>query len=59
MKLEFCCISTREFRFPNEESVKIAMETVTQFQIKHTDRTVVFNVFKDFDYEIYSDLLKN
>lgn len=57
--IAFCCISTGEFRFPNEESVKIAMETVTQFQIKHTDITVVFNVFKDFDYEIYLDLLKN
>ena len=56
--IAFCCISTGEFRFPNEESVKIAMETVIQFQIKHTDMTVVFNVFKDFDYEIYSDLSK-
>ena len=26
--LAFCCISTGEFRFPNEEWVKIAMESV-------------------------------
>lgn len=57
--LAFCCISTGEFRFPNEEAAKIAIETVLQFQKKHPDMTVVFNVFKDFDYMIYQTLLKN
>lgn len=57
--LAFCCISTGEFRFPNEEAAKIAIETVVQFQKKHTDMIVVFNVFKDLDYAIYADLLKN
>ena len=55
----FCCISTGEFRFPNEEAAKIAIETVVQFQKKHPDIIVVFNVFKDLDYAIYADLLKN
>ena len=57
--LAFCCISTGEFRFPNEEAAKIAIETVLQFQKKHPDMTVVFNVFKNFDYTIYQTLLKN
>ena len=57
--LAFCCISTGEFRFPNEEAAKIAIETVVQFQKKHPDIIVVFNVFKDLDYAIYADLLKN
>ena len=56
--LAFCCISTGEFRFPNEEAAKIAIETVRQFQLKYPDMKVVFNVFKDFDYAIYADLLK-
>ena len=57
--LAFCCISTGEFRFPNEEAAKIAIETVRQFQKEHPDMTVVFNVFKDLDDAIYTDLLKN
>ena len=56
--LAFCCISTGEFHFPNEEGAKIAIETVLQFQKKHPDMTVVFNVFKNFDYTIYQTLLK-
>ncbi len=50
----FCCISTGEFHFPNEEAAKIAMETVR----KYRDGTeVIFNVFKDVDYQIYRELL--
>ena len=57
--LAFCCISTGEFHFPNEEAAKIAIETVRRFQKEHPDMTVVFNVFKDFAYAIYEGLLKN
>ena len=56
--LAFCCISTGEFRFPNEEATKIAIETVLQFQKEHPDMVVIFNVFKDIDYTIYQALLK-
>ena len=56
--LAFCCISTGEFRFPNEEAAKIAIETVLQFQKEHPDMVVIFNVFKDIDYTIYQALLK-
>ncbi|MDE7177870.1 MAG: protein-ADP-ribose hydrolase [Lachnospiraceae bacterium] len=51
----FCCISTGEFHFPNEEAAKIAVKAVTDFLRCHGDAMdrVVFNVFKDSDREIY------
>ena len=56
--IAFCCISTGEFRFPQNEAAEIAVRTVREFQSK-TDGNleVIFNVFKDVDYEIYRDLL--
>lgn len=56
--IAFCCISTGEFRFPNEEAAEIAVNTVSEFKrINNSDIEVIFNVFKDKDYEIYSRLL--
>lgn len=51
----FCCISTGEFHFPNEEAAKIAVETVTGFLEQHSDQfdRVIFNVFKDLDRILY------
>ncbi|GFI62030.1 protein-ADP-ribose hydrolase [Clostridiales bacterium] len=55
----FCCISTGEFHFPNEKAAKIAIKTVQDFQSKNPNSPeVIFNVFKDKDYEIYKQLLK-
>jgi O-acetyl-ADP-ribose deacetylase (regulator of RNase III) len=51
----FCCISTGEFHFPNDEAARIAVETVTkvlQEQEARFDR-IIFNVFKDLDRELY------
>lgn len=54
----FCCISTGEFHFPNQEAAEIAVKTVTDFLRHDTSiRKVIFNVFKDLDAEIYRDLL--
>lgn len=54
----FCCISTGEFHFPNQEAAEIAVKTVTDFLRQDTSiRKVIFNVFKDIDKEIYRDLL--
>ncbi len=54
----FCCISTGEFRFPNERAAEIAVETVKQFMnTKTCVRKVIFNVFKDVDKKIYARLL--
>lgn len=50
----FCCISTGEFHFPNELAAKIAVQTVRRCK---GDTEVIFNVFKNADYEIYRELL--
>lgn len=55
----FCCISTGEFHFPNQEAAEIAVKTVTGFLQHDTSvRKVIFNVFKDIDAEIYRKLLR-
>ena len=54
----FCCISTGEFRFPNELAAEIAVSTAEEFLREEEGRMeVIFNVFKDKDYEIYRRLL--
>ncbi len=54
----FCCISTGEFHFPNDQAAQIAVSTVKSFMQQETSvRKVVFNVFKDLDKEIYRRLL--
>ena len=50
----FCCISTGEFHFPNKEAAKIAVDTVRKCK---GNTEVIFNVFKNVDYEIYRELL--
>ncbi len=52
--IAFCCISTGEFHFPNDEAATIAVRTVRDFQrTSHSVSKVIFNVFKDYDYELY------
>ncbi|MGM9658535.1 MAG: protein-ADP-ribose hydrolase [Eubacteriales bacterium] len=56
--IAFCCISTGEFHFPKEKAAEIAIKTVKDFKRhSHGKIKVVFNVFKDMDYEIYRELL--
>ncbi len=56
--IAFCCISTGEFHFPNEKAAEIAVHTVREYQKKNPDgMEVIFNVFKDRDYNIYQKLL--
>ena len=57
--IAFCCISTGEFRFPNQRAAEIAVETVREYR-KQTgsEIEVIFNVFKDIDDEIYRELLE-
>ncbi len=50
----FCCISTGEFRFPNDLAAEIAVDTVRRYR---GEIEVIFNVFKDTDYRLYRDLL--
>ncbi len=54
----FCCISTGEFHFPNQEAAKIAVETVAAFLRQSTSiEKVIFNVFKDLDAALYRAIL--
>lgn len=54
--IAFCCISTGVFGFPQKEAAEIAVRTVRKFQKNH-DIEVIFNVFTENDYKIYSGLL--
>ena len=58
----FCCISTGEFRFPNQLAAEIAVKTVKDYLKGHPNcnvQQVVFNVFKDLDKEIYQNLVSS
>ena len=54
--IAFCCISTGVFGFPQDKAAEIAVQTVREF-LKDNDIEVIFNVFTEKDYEIYSGLL--
>lgn len=55
----FCCISTGEFHFPNDEAAKIAVETVTEFLHDYESKfdRIIFNVFQDLDRELYEQAI--
>ncbi|MDO4997963.1 MAG: protein-ADP-ribose hydrolase [Neisseria sp.] len=55
--IAFCCISTGEFRFPNQAAAEIAVREVKAFLRQHAHMKVVFNVFKEQDLRIYQQLL--
>lgn len=56
--IAFCCISTGEFHFPNKDAAKIAIETVKKFKHETSSKMeVIFNVFKQQDYDIYRKFL--
>ncbi|WP_124101289.1 protein-ADP-ribose hydrolase [Ruminococcus sp. Marseille-P6503] len=55
--MAFCCISTGVFGFPADKAAEIAVRTVRRF-IKSNDTEVIFNVFTQKDYSIYSRLLR-
>ena len=55
----FCCISTGEFHFSNEQAAEIAERTVKDFLHQPTSvKKVIFNVFKEIDKSIYARLLR-
>ena len=56
--IAFCCISTGVFGFPQKRAAEIAVQTVQEHrQATNSNIEVIYNVFKDEDYEIYRDLL--
>ena len=54
--IAFCCISTGEFHFPNKLAAEIAVDTVDRFLTKTSIERVIFNVFKEQDFNIYKKL---
>lgn len=56
--IAFCCISTGEFHFPNDKAAQIAIQTVKEYKKQtQSEIEVIFNVFKELDYNIYRELL--
>lgn len=54
----FCCISTGEFHFPRKKAAEIAVQTTEAFLKTDAQiERVIFNVFKQEDYDIYKALL--
>ncbi len=57
--IAFCCISTGEFHFPNDKAARIAIQTVKDYKAQtHSEIEVIFNVFKETDFNIYRELLR-
>lgn len=57
-----CCISTGEFRFPQDEAARCAVETIREeleaARAAHQSvPAVVFNVFTERDEQLYTELL--
>lgn len=57
--IAFPCISTGEFHFPNDKAAEIAIQTVKEYRKRTgSQMEVIFNVFKERDYNIYRELLR-
>lgn len=57
--IAFCCISTGEFHFSNKKAAEIAIQTVKEYKAQtHSEIEVIFNVFKELDYNIYKALFR-
>lgn len=57
--IAFCCISTGEFRFPNDKAARIAIQAVKEYKRQtKSEIEVIFNVYKELDYNIYRELLR-
>lgn len=56
--IAFCCISTGVFMFPQRRAAEIATSSVRAWLMAHETsvQTVIFNVFKQTDYDIYKSL---
>lgn len=56
--IAFCCISTGEYHFPNDEAAQTAIQTVQKWKLQtNSHMEVIFNVYKQTDYNIYRRLL--
>lgn len=58
----FCCISTGVFGYPQEPAARVAINAVEQWRLEHPHSkvdTVIFNVFRDDDLEIYTRVFES
>ena len=55
--LAFCCISTGEFHFPNQEAAEIAIHEIYRYHRGGGKCMILFNVYKNKDFQIYRDIL--
>ncbi len=56
--IAFCCISTGEFRFPNDRAAEIAVAAVQKYKAAADSKSeVIFSVFKQIDLELYRNIL--
>lgn len=54
----FCCISTGEFHFPNDQAARVAVDTVKKYLAQaQSGIKVIFNVYQKLDESIYRKLL--
>ena len=51
-------VSTGEFHFPNKLAAQIAVDTVDRYMSASSLERVVFNVFKEEDFNIYKKLFQ-
>ena len=58
--VDFCCISTGVFAFPNKKAAEIAVETVTNWLKQNENKIdrIIFNVFKNEDKLLYEQSLR-
>lgn len=57
--IALCCISTGVFMFPSDKAAEIAVRTVQEYKSETGSKIeVVFNVFKEWDEQIYRKLLR-
>ncbi len=56
--IAFCCISTGVYMFPQRRAAEVATNAVVAWLNTHKSgiKTIVFNVFKDSDHDIYKSL---
>ena len=60
--LAFCCISTGVFGYPQDQAADVALRTVAKWRHDNPESpvvTVIFNVFRDDDLDIYRRVFKS
>ena len=55
--LAFSCLATGSANFPNDVAAKIAISTAKNFHRNHPELKIIFNTYKDIDYNLYHYLL--